>query len=265
MNPTASELAKSLGISPELAVQVLNGELKEWVKGPASRLEAPAIRKLTAWVVSHPEESLRTTTSGSLESAGRFVSVRVRGALHASRLTELITQQGLIPPSYFIALAVSSGEAVLELPDVESAEVLAAAFERYGARVSRTVMTPRVSAALRIPLAWRAPRDSGPGATISRAVASVAEDSAFQQLRGELVTAMRHVLLRGGLAARSRQVELLSWLLEASGVADDTTAALAELEASDPQGIEDVRAWIDGDGGRWVRKPSGRAGLWLNQ
>jgi len=50
-----SEIAKNLGIESKQAVEILNGELKEFVKTPSSTIEPPAVRKLTAYVADHPE------------------------------------------------------------------------------------------------------------------------------------------------------------------------------------------------------------------
>ncbi|WP_390228031.1 translation initiation factor IF-2 [Gryllotalpicola reticulitermitis] len=50
-----SEIAKKLGIESKAAVEILNDELKEFVKTPSSTIEPPAVRKLTAYVGDHPE------------------------------------------------------------------------------------------------------------------------------------------------------------------------------------------------------------------
>ncbi|AYG04468.1 translation initiation factor IF-2 [Gryllotalpicola protaetiae] len=50
-----SEIAKNLGIESKAAVEILNGELKEFVKTPSSTIEPPAVRKLTAYIKDHPE------------------------------------------------------------------------------------------------------------------------------------------------------------------------------------------------------------------
>ncbi|GAA4183740.1 hypothetical protein GCM10022288_03530 [Gryllotalpicola kribbensis] len=53
--PRVSEIAKDLGIESKAAVEILNGELKEFVKTPSSTIEPPAVRKLRAYVSDHPE------------------------------------------------------------------------------------------------------------------------------------------------------------------------------------------------------------------
>jgi translation initiation factor IF-2 len=50
-----SEIAKDLGIESKAAVEILNDELKEFVKTPSSTIEPPAVRKLRAYVADHPE------------------------------------------------------------------------------------------------------------------------------------------------------------------------------------------------------------------
>ena len=54
-NPRVSEIAKKLGIESKKAVEILNDELKEFVKGPSSAIMPPTVRKLQAYVGEHPE------------------------------------------------------------------------------------------------------------------------------------------------------------------------------------------------------------------
>ncbi|MFT4232581.1 MAG: translation initiation factor IF-2, partial [Leucobacter sp.] len=54
-NPRVSEIAKKLGIESKKAVEILNGELNEFVKSPSSTIMPPAARKLQAYVNDHPE------------------------------------------------------------------------------------------------------------------------------------------------------------------------------------------------------------------
>jgi translation initiation factor IF-2 len=53
--PRVSEIAKDLGIESKAAVEILNDELKEFVKTPSSTIEPPAVRKLRMYVADHPE------------------------------------------------------------------------------------------------------------------------------------------------------------------------------------------------------------------
>ena len=54
-NPRVSEIAKKLGIESKKAVEILNDELKEFVKSPSSTIMPPTVRKLQAYVSEHPE------------------------------------------------------------------------------------------------------------------------------------------------------------------------------------------------------------------
>ena len=54
-NPRVSEIAKKLGIESKKAVEILNDELKEFVKSPSSTIMPPTVRKLQAYVSDHPE------------------------------------------------------------------------------------------------------------------------------------------------------------------------------------------------------------------
>ena len=54
-NPRVSEIAKKLGIESKKAVEILNGEIGEFVKSPSSTIMPPAARKLQAYVNEHPE------------------------------------------------------------------------------------------------------------------------------------------------------------------------------------------------------------------
>ncbi|MCA0379598.1 MAG: translation initiation factor IF-2 [Actinobacteria bacterium] len=54
-NPRVSEIAKKLGIESKKAVEILNDELKEFVKSPSSTIMPPTVRKLSAYVSEHPE------------------------------------------------------------------------------------------------------------------------------------------------------------------------------------------------------------------
>ena len=54
-NPRVSEIAKKLGIESKKEVEILNDELKEFVKSPSSTIMPPTVRKLQAYVSEHPE------------------------------------------------------------------------------------------------------------------------------------------------------------------------------------------------------------------
>ena len=66
-NPRVSEIAKKLGIESKKAVEILNDELKEFVKSPSSTIMPPTVRKLSAYVSEHPE---LVKAAGADEAAG---------------------------------------------------------------------------------------------------------------------------------------------------------------------------------------------------
>ena len=66
-NPRVSEIAKKLGIESKKAVEILNDELKEFVKSPSSTIMPPTVRKLQAYVSDHPE---LVKAAGSADEGG---------------------------------------------------------------------------------------------------------------------------------------------------------------------------------------------------
>ena len=66
------------------------------------------------------------------------------------------------------------------------------------------------------------------------------------------------------LEQESRRVRLLMALVKMVGLTDDPEEMLRQLELLTPNGDTDIQKWLDGDGSRWVRRPSGTAGLWLD-
>ncbi|WP_022881731.1 translation initiation factor IF-2 [Gryllotalpicola ginsengisoli] len=69
--PRVHEIASELGIDSKEAVKILNDELKEFVKGPSSTIEPPAVRKLKAHVASNPALVTKTAANESAKPAAK--------------------------------------------------------------------------------------------------------------------------------------------------------------------------------------------------